>query len=75
MQSSDARRALSSTAALIERARAGDGQAQDALFARLYPPLRRWTRGRLPVWARDVADTDDLVQEALVRTFTHLAGC
>ena len=24
---------------------------------------------RLPVWARDLADTDDLLQEALVQTF------
>jgi RNA polymerase sigma factor (sigma-70 family) len=72
IHSSDGRPALTSTTELIDRARAGDVSALDALFARLYPPLRRWTRGRLPGWARDLADTDDLVQEALVRTFTHL---
>ena len=63
---------LASTTELIGRARAGNREALDRLFARLYPPLRRWTRGRLPAWARDLADTDDLVQEALTQTFKHL---
>jgi RNA polymerase sigma-70 factor (ECF subfamily) len=57
---------------LIDRARRGDAVALERLFARLYPPLRRWTRGRLPAWARDLADTDDLVQEALLQTFKRV---
>lgn len=65
---------LTSTTELIGRARAGDPDAQGRLFTRLYGPLRRWTRGRLPGWARDLADTDDLVQEALVQTFKHLGA-
>jgi RNA polymerase sigma factor (sigma-70 family) len=28
--------------------------------------------GRLPRWARDLADTDDLVQDTLLRTFTKI---
>jgi RNA polymerase sigma-70 factor (ECF subfamily) len=34
--------------------------------------LQRWARGRLPQWARDVADTNDVVQEAVIQTFKHL---
>lgn len=72
MQSPDGPDDLASTTELIDQARAGDAEALDALFFRLHPPLRRWTRGRLPQWARDLADTDDLVQEALVQTFKRL---
>lgn len=34
--------------------------------------MRRWARGRLPRTARDLADTDDLVQTTLIRTLEHL---
>ena len=61
-----------STFHLIERARAGDQQALEHLFARHLKPLQRWARGRLPKWARDLADTDDLVQETLVQTFKRI---
>jgi RNA polymerase sigma-70 factor (ECF subfamily) len=61
-----------STATLLERARAGDRAAADALFARCWPPLLRWARRRLPHWARDLADTQDVVQDAVVQTFKHL---
>ena len=39
---------------------------------RSLPPLRRWARGRLPVWARSLADTQDLVQNAVIRSLPHL---
>ena len=65
-------RGLESTARLIERARAGDQGAIEHLFARHLAPLQRWARGRLPRWARDLTDTDDLVQNALVQTFKRL---
>lgn len=58
---------LESTVHLVERARAGDQEAVDRLFARYLIPLRRWATGRLPKWARDMTDTDDLVQETLLR--------
>ena len=61
-----------STFHLIERARAGDQQALERLFARHLKPLQRWARSRLPKWARDLADTDDLVQETLVQTFKRI---
>jgi RNA polymerase sigma factor (sigma-70 family) len=56
-----------STFHLIERARAGDQEALERLFARHLRPLQRWARGRLPKWARDLADTDDLVQDTWSR--------
>ena len=61
-----------STFHLIERARAGDQQALERLFARHLKPLQRWTRSRLPKWARDLADTDDLVQDTLLQTFKRI---
>jgi RNA polymerase sigma factor (sigma-70 family) len=64
--------ALDSTLELIERLRQGDTLALDRLLARHVGPLRRWVSGRLPRWARDLADTDDLVQDTLLRTFTRM---
>jgi RNA polymerase sigma-70 factor (ECF subfamily) len=61
-----------STFSLVQRAQAGDEEAFDRLISRHLPPLRRWTRGRLPKWARDIADTDDLVQDTLLQTFRRL---
>src|SRR6266496_3663361 len=61
-----------STFHLIQRFRSGDKQALELLFARHLPRLQRWAKGRLPRWARDVADTQDLVQETLLQTFNRL---
>jgi RNA polymerase sigma-70 factor (ECF subfamily) len=61
-----------STFHLIDRARAGDRDAVERLFARHLAPLRRWASGRLPHWARDLADTEDLVQDALLQTFRRI---
>lgn len=60
------------TMALLARIRAGDKSAVDPLFRRYADPLRRWAHGRLPQWARDVADTNDLVQDVLVQTLKRL---
>ena len=65
---------LDSTFTLIERVRQGDREALDRLLARHVGPLRRWVSGRLPRWARDLADTDDLVQDTLLRTFKKMEG-
>jgi RNA polymerase sigma factor (sigma-70 family) len=56
---------------LLLRAQAGDHHAVDKLLARYRPRLRRWASGRLPRYARAVADTDDLVQDALIGTFKN----
>jgi RNA polymerase sigma-70 factor (ECF subfamily) len=68
----DPSRDLDSTFQLIDRARQGDQEALERLFARHLGPLQRWARGRLPKWARDLADTDDLVQDTLLRTFKRI---
>ena len=65
---------LESTSELIGRVRQGDNQALELLLARHAGPLRRWVSGRLPRWARDLADTDDLVQDTLLRTFRRIEG-
>ena len=57
---------------LLRRARAGEDRALERLFARYLPRLRRWAHRRVPLWARDAADTDDLVQDALVGTLKRL---
>ena len=63
---------LASTTDLLRRAREGDAQALDDLIQRHRGPLRRWARGRLPRWTRDLRDTEDLVQETLTQTLRHI---
>lgn len=60
------------TADLIERAKSGDNEALEILFSRHIPILRRWASGRLPRWARDLADTGDLVQVTAMDAFRQL---
>jgi RNA polymerase sigma-70 factor (ECF subfamily) len=59
---------LESTATLISRIREGDDTAQELLLERYLPALRRWASGRLPLRARHLVDTDDIVQITLIRT-------
>jgi RNA polymerase sigma factor (sigma-70 family) len=63
---------LESTFDLVERAKTGDGDALNRLFARFMPALRRWASGRLPRWTRDLMDTDDLVQETVLRSVKRI---
>ena len=70
----DADSSWNSTLSLLTRARAGDQDALDDLFGRYLPMLSRWARGRLPQWARDAADTQDLVQDTLLQTFKKIDG-
>jgi RNA polymerase sigma-70 factor (ECF subfamily) len=60
------------TYSLLERAKGGDREALEILFARHIPTLRRWASGRLPRWARDVADTQDLVQDSVLQVFKRV---
>jgi len=64
--------ALTSTLELLERFKQGDDEAVNLLIERSLPPLKRWARGRLPHWARGTADTQDLVQDAVVRALPRL---
>jgi RNA polymerase sigma factor (sigma-70 family) len=63
---------VTSTAKLFERARQGDREALEVLFARSLPALRRWASGRLPRWARSAVDTQDLVQETALQVFKRI---
>src|SRR6187399_2746697 len=63
-----------STFELVHRANEGDGEAMDALFTRYLKPLQRWATGRLPPWARNAADTHDIVQDSLINAFKRLGS-
>jgi RNA polymerase sigma factor (sigma-70 family) len=56
---------------LIQLAQGGDADALGRLLQRYLPALRRWAHGRLPRYARDMSDTQDLVQEAITRTLLN----
>src|ERR1700730_16421617 len=57
---------------LIERARAGDRDAVDAILQRCLPSLKRFAHGKLPAVARGYLDTNDLVQDAALNAVRHL---
>jgi RNA polymerase sigma-70 factor (ECF subfamily) len=57
---------------LLERIRGGEKEALDRLLSRYLPALSRWAHGRLPAWARDLSETQDLVQETLIRALKNI---
>jgi RNA polymerase sigma-70 factor (ECF subfamily) len=60
---------LEPTIELLEKVKHGDHRALEILLERHLPALRRWASGRLPRHLRDGgADTEDLVQETVIRT-------
>jgi RNA polymerase sigma-70 factor (ECF subfamily) len=63
---------VNSTHELVTRAKAGDAAAIEQLFARHLPPLKRWASGRLPRRSRDFMDTDDLVQDTVIKAVRRL---
>jgi RNA polymerase sigma-70 factor (ECF subfamily) len=63
---------LESSVELLRRIKAGEEAAVGRLLDRYIVPLRRWAHGRLPVWARDLSDTQDVVQDALLKALRHL---
>src|SRR5687767_7717156 len=56
---------------LLRRFQSGEEAALDALWSRYLPRLKRWAHGRLPASRLD-ASTDDLIQDAFVRSLSHL---
>jgi RNA polymerase sigma-70 factor (ECF subfamily) len=58
---------------LLERARNGDSRALGRLCERVLPAVRQWARGQVPREARGMLDTDDLVQDTLLRTMDHVS--
>ena len=65
---------METTIDLLDRVKRGDKDAVNELVERSLPPLRRWARGRLPQWARGLAETQDLVQDAVLRTLPRLSS-
>jgi RNA polymerase sigma-70 factor (ECF subfamily) len=63
---------LESTATLLSLVRHGDKAARERLVSRYLPILGRLAHGRLPSRARDLMDTDDLVQMTLIRALDHV---
>jgi RNA polymerase sigma-70 factor, ECF subfamily len=61
-----------STFEILTRAQGGDRAAALILIERAAPAVRRWARGRLPQSARNDADTEDVVQDAVLRTLKGL---
>jgi RNA polymerase sigma-70 factor, ECF subfamily len=59
---------------LLRQAQGGNPDALNRLVARYLPRLERWASGRLPAWARDLCDTQDLVQETVVRAIRRIEG-
>ena len=63
---------MSSSVSLLLRAKNGDEAARNELCARYLPRLRHWAHGRLPDWARDHLDTEDIVQDTLMQSVRRL---
>lgn len=57
---------------LLSRAKQGDSVAMEALMGRYLVRLQRWAHGRLPLTARTLIDTDDVVQDTVLNTFRRL---
>lgn len=62
-----------STLLILERARLGDRTAAMLLLERAVPAVRQWSRGRLPPIARAEANTEDVVQEAVLRVLPRIS--
>jgi RNA polymerase sigma-70 factor (ECF subfamily) len=63
---------LLATRELLPRARAGDREAREELFARFAPVLRRFLHARLPSHARGMSETQDLAQEVCAQALDSL---
>lgn len=62
-----------STVDILERAQRGDRSAALILIERAVPAVRGWARGRLPQSARNDADTEDIMQDVVLRTLKGIA--
>ena len=72
LRSAELSRQADSSHALLKRAQQGDEAARNELCARYLPRLRRWAHGRLPARAREHLDTEDIVQDTLLRSVTRM---
>jgi len=61
-----------STASLLVRVRGGNGRAREELVGRYMTLLGRWAHGRVPRAARDLVDTEDIVQSTIMRALNNI---
>src|SRR5688500_11955296 len=66
--------ACDSTVRILQRAQGGDRSAALMLIERAAPAVRRWARGRLPQAARNDADTEDVVQDAVLNALKGIGN-
>lgn len=64
--------AWDTSVSLLRKFRGGDREAFTRLIDRHRPALTRWARGRLPYWARGAVDTEDLIQDVLIKSMHAL---
>jgi RNA polymerase sigma factor (sigma-70 family) len=62
------------TVELLNKVKQGDEEARERLLARCLPALRRWAHGRMPLPARGMLETDDLVQDAVMGAMRRLGA-
>ena len=65
---------LSKTMILVDRAKQGDEDAREELYRRILPKLERFAHGRIPLSMRRMADTQEVVAEAVFRSLRKLDG-
>lgn len=68
----NADQSVDSTVRVLERAQAGDRSAAMILIERAAPAVRAWAHGKLPQSVRNDADTEDVVQDAVLRTLKSI---
>lgn len=64
---------LSTTVLLLNKIKSGDNDALEQLIGIYYPILMKWAKGRLPFYRRDLAETSDIVHEALMSAMNKIS--
>lgn len=59
---------------VLERAKRGDRAAAQMLIERAIPLVTRWAHGRVPPYARAEANTEDVVQDAVVKSLRRVGA-
>lgn len=62
-----------STQDLVLKAKVGDRSAENEIVRRNLPRLRRFAHGRLPARLRNACDTEDIVQDSLLKTLQRIS--
>jgi len=63
-----------STVDVLDRAQRGDRSAALMLLERALPAVTRWAHGRVPASVRNDADTQDVVQDVVLRALHRMAA-